>query len=87
MENFIYNDYLLFCTPSRFNVPFTIAKLVLLSVIPSVLTGIFYRKIFTKALKIKAKLAESSNFNNKNFEFIKLAKTLYISYLLYAICW
>lgn len=55
--------------------------------LPSIIIFYCYIRIFSHANKIKKKIKDKGNLNKGNDESFKLAKTLFLSYSIYIICW
>jgi ABC-type Fe3+ transport system permease subunit len=76
------------CIYDRYNMNYSRAFAIFCILIPCISISICYSKIFFYARKAKRNVSQgTSQSKKKQLESIRIAKSLFISFFLFAICW
>ena len=85
----VYDLKVLSCHFDRLKAPYTITIAIVCVIIPCVCIGVLYTKIFYYTSQIRNKLSSQTLFQKyrTTFRAVKIAKSLFASFVLFFICW
>lgn len=85
----VYDMKTLACIFDRLKIPYTISFVVGCIITPCICIGILYLRIFYFAYKIRLKVIDKkqSTTNQNTLEAIRIAKSLFGSFFIFAVCW
>lgn len=86
----VYDEKGLYCSFDRLKVIYISYNIPIFGILPAIVIGFSYMRIFHHTYKIKSRIKNTNSTSNGSSispESIKLAKTLFISYFLYATSW